>query len=122
MFKGWTGSNGSTASTSVSIVIGSTGNKNYTANWTTGPNCYMVTWKVADCWSETSGGSSQARPQAGFLIDVVDDSDDDAARWKISAYSYPDKAYKSCITCYIPRGSLSFYSAGPCPDQPTNYC
>jgi uncharacterized repeat protein (TIGR02543 family) len=32
-FQGWTGSNGSTAQTSVSIAKGSTGNKSYTANW-----------------------------------------------------------------------------------------
>lgn len=32
-FTGWTGSNGTTAQTSVSIVKGSTGNKTYTANW-----------------------------------------------------------------------------------------
>ena len=32
-FTGWTGSNGSTPQTSVSIAKGSTGNKNYTANW-----------------------------------------------------------------------------------------
>lgn len=32
-FTGWTGSNGNTASTSVSIKKGSTGNKSYTANW-----------------------------------------------------------------------------------------
>lgn len=34
LFSGWTGSNGSTPQTSVSIVKGSTGNKSYTANWT----------------------------------------------------------------------------------------
>ena len=33
-FAGWTGSNGSTKSTSVKITKGSTGNKTYTANWT----------------------------------------------------------------------------------------
>ena len=32
-FLGWTGSNGTTPSTSVSITKGSTGNKSYTANW-----------------------------------------------------------------------------------------
>lgn len=32
-FLGWTGSNGSTPSTSVSITKGSTGDKSYTANW-----------------------------------------------------------------------------------------
>ena len=32
-FSGWTGSNGTTPQTSVSIAKGSTGNKNFTANW-----------------------------------------------------------------------------------------
>ena len=32
-FLGWTGSNGTTAQTTVSIAKGSTGNKSYTANW-----------------------------------------------------------------------------------------
>ncbi|MBQ6980513.1 MAG: InlB B-repeat-containing protein [Clostridia bacterium] len=40
-FAGWTGSNGSTKQTSVSITKGSTGNKSYTANWTA--NTYTVT-------------------------------------------------------------------------------
>lgn len=33
-FAGWTGSNGTTPQTSVTIAQGSTGNKTYTANWT----------------------------------------------------------------------------------------
>ncbi len=33
-FAGWTGSNGSTAQTSVSVTKGSNGNKTFTANWT----------------------------------------------------------------------------------------
>ena len=33
VFKGWTGSNGTTPSTTVTIPAGSTGNKEYTANW-----------------------------------------------------------------------------------------
>lgn len=33
VFTGWTGSNGTEAQTEVSIAKGSTGNKNYTANW-----------------------------------------------------------------------------------------
>lgn len=37
-FKGWTGSNGTTAQTSVTIAAGSTGAKNYTANWTANTN------------------------------------------------------------------------------------
>ena len=41
-FTGWTGSNGSTPQTSVSINKGSTGNKSYTANWKA--NAYTVTY------------------------------------------------------------------------------
>lgn len=40
-FAGWTGSNGSTKQTSVTINKGSTGNKSYTANWTA--NQYTIT-------------------------------------------------------------------------------
>ena len=34
-FTGWTGSNGTTPQKTVNIIKGSTGNKNYTANWST---------------------------------------------------------------------------------------
>ena len=47
-FTGWTGSNGTTAQTTVTIPKGSTGNKNYTANWKA--NQYVVSF-------ETYGGS-----------------------------------------------------------------
>lgn len=43
-FKGWTGSNGSSVQTSVSIASGSTGNKSYTANWTA--NNYTLTFNA----------------------------------------------------------------------------
>lgn len=43
-FLGWTGSNGTTASTSVSISQGSTGNKSYTANWKI--NSYKLTYNA----------------------------------------------------------------------------
>lgn len=41
-FKGWTGSNGSTPQTYVSIPKGSSGSKNYTANWTA--NSYNISY------------------------------------------------------------------------------
>jgi uncharacterized repeat protein (TIGR02543 family) len=50
-FTGWTGSNGTTADTSVSIAHGSTGNKTYTANWTI--NSYTVEFN-------SQGGSAVA--------------------------------------------------------------
>lgn len=43
-FKGWTGSNSSTPQTYVSIPKGSSGNKNYTANWT--PINYTITYNL----------------------------------------------------------------------------
>jgi len=43
-FAGWTGSNGTTKQTSVSVVKGSTGNKTFTANWT--PTNYTITYDL----------------------------------------------------------------------------
>lgn len=54
-FTGWTGSNGSTAQTSVSIAKGSTGNKSYTANWRA--NTYIVAYN-ANGGSGTTASSS----------------------------------------------------------------
>lgn len=61
-FTGWTGSNGSTPQTEVSIAKGSTGNKNYTANWT--PTNYTISY-------ELNGGSvtpTDANP-TGYTIE-----------------------------------------------------
>ena len=44
-FAGWTGSNGSTKQTSVSIAKGSTGNKSYTANWTANQYTITLDWQ-----------------------------------------------------------------------------
>ena len=49
IFKGWTGSNGNTPQTSVQIAKGSTGNKNYTANWE------VIYYKIA---FDYAGGSA----------------------------------------------------------------
>jgi uncharacterized repeat protein (TIGR02543 family) len=43
-FTGWTGSNGTTAQTTVTIPTGSTGNKAYTANWTL--ISYTITYEL----------------------------------------------------------------------------
>lgn len=54
-FTGWTGSNGSTPQTSVSIAKGSTGDKSYTANWVRNDAAYKV-----NHWQQTlTGGSEQ---------------------------------------------------------------
>jgi len=55
-FTGWTGSNGTTGQTNVTIAKGSTGNKNYTANWTViSPTTYTITASV-------SGGNGSISP------------------------------------------------------------
>ena len=41
-FVGWTGSNGNTPQMTVQIAKGSTGNRNYTANWAINPNTNVV--------------------------------------------------------------------------------
>ena len=62
-FTGWTGSNGSTKQTSVSIAKGSTGNKTYTANWQV--NQASVTKAPTAKTSLTYNGSAQALVNAG---------------------------------------------------------
>ena len=54
-FKGWTGSNGSTAQKSVSINTGSTGDKTYTANWT------LISYKLT--YTLNGGTVSPANPK-----------------------------------------------------------
>ena len=60
-FKGWTGSNGNTPQTSVSIAKGSTGNKSYTANWT--PENYTIGYTL-------NGGSVSGNP-ANYNIETA---------------------------------------------------
>lgn len=52
-FTGWTGSNGNTPQTSVTIKKGSTGNKSYKANWSI--NTYSITYNL-------DGGSISGQP------------------------------------------------------------
>lgn len=60
-FTGWTGSNGTTAQTSVSISSGSTGNKSYTANWRV--NSYTATFNG----NGGSAGTSITKPYGSQL-------------------------------------------------------
>lgn len=62
-FAGWTGSNGSTKQTTVTISKGSTGNKSYTANWTA--NKYKITYKYtyqADSTQDVTYGQNMPTP------------------------------------------------------------
>ena len=59
-FAGWTGSNGSTAQTTVTIPSGSTGNKSYTAHWTAVAGTLpTVTRTGYTCgWNTSSSGTT----------------------------------------------------------------
>ena len=62
-FTGWTGSNGSTAQTSVTIPSGSTGNRSYTANWTA--NTYNIGYTL------NGGTHGTNHPTSGTYGSVV---------------------------------------------------
>jgi uncharacterized protein (TIGR02145 family)/uncharacterized repeat protein (TIGR02543 family) len=55
-FAGWTGSNGTTAETWVTIAKGSTGNREYTANWT------VINYTLTTNVSPSGGGSVSRSP------------------------------------------------------------
>jgi len=54
-FAGWTGSNGATPQTSVSIAKGSMGNRYYTATWTA--KTYTITYSLSSCTSSNTATS-----------------------------------------------------------------
>ena len=60
-FAGWTGSNGTTAQTSVVIAKGSTGDKSYTANWTA--DTYTIT-------CDTAGGTLAAANPDSYTVET----------------------------------------------------
>ncbi|MGP1462678.1 InlB B-repeat-containing protein [Tannerella sp.] len=62
-FTGWTGSNGTAPNTSVSIPQGSTGNRNYTANWT--ENTYPISYNY------NSGNAPASPNKANYKITEV---------------------------------------------------
>ena len=64
-FTGWTGSNGTTAQTSVTIPTNSYGNKSYTANWSV--NQYTVTFNP-NGGSISGGGSGKGKYNYGSTI------------------------------------------------------
>jgi uncharacterized protein (TIGR02145 family)/uncharacterized repeat protein (TIGR02543 family) len=55
-FSGWTGSNGATAQTTVTVPLGSTGNKSYTANWA------IKTYTLTTAVNPSGGGTFLRSP------------------------------------------------------------
>ena len=87
-FLGWTGSNGNTPSTNVSISKGSTGSKTYTANWKI--NQYGITLNVAPTEGGTTTGSGtydynsnvqiSASPNIGYQFVKWNDGNTNSSR------------------------------------------
>jgi uncharacterized repeat protein (TIGR02543 family) len=63
IFSGWTGSNGNTPQTAVTITKGSYGNKSYTANWSIDP--YNISYDLA-------GGTNAASNPVSYTIETAD--------------------------------------------------
>ena len=68
-FLGWTGSNGTTAQTEVTIPVGSTGDKNYVANWQADPRKYTV-----EIYYMTTDGTYNTTPDKSWTVDSVTDA------------------------------------------------
>ena len=64
-FKGWTGSNGSAAQTTVTIPKGSTGNQTYTANFTLNQVAVTINGAVSETITIKSGGTTVATVTTG---------------------------------------------------------
>ena len=63
-FRGWTGSNGETLETTVTIAKGSTGDKTYTANWQI--NTYTIAYDLAE--GEVSGNPANYTVETENII------------------------------------------------------
>ena len=113
-FAGWTGSNGSTAQTTVKIAKGSTGNKSYTANWTANTYTYNIKYVsksgVALGTATVSGtfGSSKnvtAPAKTGYSTPVAQNVAFDSVNAKTITFTYTPVDY--AITYNLAGGSIS---------------
>ncbi len=68
-FLGWTGSNGTTPETKVTIPVGTTGDKNYVANWQADPRAYTV-----EIYYMTTDGTYNSTPDKSWTVDSVTDA------------------------------------------------
>ncbi|PKM71803.1 MAG: hypothetical protein CVU91_12410 [Firmicutes bacterium HGW-Firmicutes-16] len=99
-FLGWTGSNGATAQTSVTIPTGSTGNKTYTANWkadkpASAPNDSIVTAKTDTSLTITT--------QAGYEYSV------NGTSWYsgTGSYTFTDLAPKTAYNLVCRKAAVT---------------
>ena len=126
-FAGWTGTDLSSASTSVTISKGSTGNKSYTANWydTTPPTCTTsksntestdgVTVSITCSDSGSGCSSSNTLSYTGVKSDqtyTVYDNEGNSGSCSVSVSSYT--VYRSKTRTCSEWKSCNSYSHGTC--------
>ena len=102
-FTGWTGSNGATPSTTVTIAKGSTGNKNYTANYNV--NQYEVTY--IDVVGSTTGkvlGTSKENVNFGTQVTGASKGTDVT----VGKY-YAGYVYSSATTATVTTSGATVY-------------
>lgn len=83
-FIGWTGSNGTTPSTSVSVEKGSTGNKEFTANWEAIPILRSWTYDSED---DFHNSAYRSKITTAELVDKATVPDNAIGPWDVSAYN-----------------------------------
>ena len=96
-FTGWTGSNGTKAQKAVTITKGSTGNKEYTANWSAIK--YTITYSVGDTASITGQKTSYTLEDNDFTLVEPSRTSYNFIGWTGSNGTEPQK------TVTIPKGS-----------------
>ena len=105
-FDGWTGSNGATPDTTVTITKGSTGDRSYTANWT--PINYNITYHYDGGYPPATGNPDSYNIETPtFTLSKPFKYNYDFAGWTGSNGNTPD------TTVTIPQGSigdLEFYA------------
>ena len=108
IFAGWTGSNGETPETSVSIIKGSTGDKNYTANWTGRGYAYNVIYKsttdvdlgsITVSYDYGTTNTITAPDKAGYKTPVSQDVEWDSTTPKTITFIYEPINYDITIDC-----------------------
>ncbi|MBP5628868.1 MAG: InlB B-repeat-containing protein, partial [Bacteroidaceae bacterium] len=96
-FDGWTGSNGTTASTDVQIAQYSHGDKSYTANWTI--NTYNITYEGLDGATFTTTNNSYTVETPDITLDTPTKTGYTFTGWTGSNGTTPE------TTVTIPAGS-----------------
>lgn len=95
-FAGWTGSNGTTKQTTVTIPKGSTGNKSYVANWT--PTNYTISYTL-------NGGSASNPTSYNIESNAITLNNPTRANYVFTGWSGTGLSGSANKTVTIPKGS-----------------